>query len=66
MQRLLALMDTKMFDEMSLKKAAHQPVSVAIEAIGRAFQLYEWGVFTGLCGTALDHDVVIVGYECCG
>ncbi|OMO56604.1 hypothetical protein CCACVL1_26423 [Corchorus capsularis] len=30
------------FDEMSLKKAvAHQPVSVAIEAGGRAFQLYE-------------------------
>lgn len=29
-------------DEKSLKKAvAHQPVSVAIEAGGRAFQLYE-------------------------
>lgn len=29
-------------DEMSLKKAvANQPVSVAIEAGGRAFQLYE-------------------------
>ncbi|OMP01916.1 hypothetical protein COLO4_11470 [Corchorus olitorius] len=51
------------FDEMSLKKAvAHQPVSVAIEAGGRAFQLYESGVFTGLCGTALDHGVVTVGY----
>ncbi|XP_057963681.1 cysteine proteinase mucunain-like [Malania oleifera] len=50
-------------DENSLKKAvANQPVSVAIEAGGRAFQLYQSGVFTGKCGTALDHGVVAVGY----
>ncbi|XP_022898480.1 low-temperature-induced cysteine proteinase-like [Olea europaea var. sylvestris] len=50
-------------DEQSLKKAvAHQPVSVAIEAGGRAFQLYQSGVFTGTCGTELDHGVVAVGY----
>nr|ABQ10202.1 cysteine protease Cp4 [Actinidia deliciosa] len=50
-------------DENSLKKAvANQPVSVAIEAGGRAFQLYESGVFTGHCGTNLDHGVVAVGY----
>ncbi|XP_044507941.1 LOW QUALITY PROTEIN: probable cysteine protease RD21B [Mangifera indica] len=50
-------------DEKSLKKAvAHQSVSVAIEAGGRAFQLYESGVFTGRCGTQLDHGVVAVGY----
>nr|GMD90376.1 cysteine proteinase RD21A-like [Ipomoea batatas] len=50
-------------DEKSLMKAvAHQPVSVAIEAGGRAFQFYESGVFTGLCGTQLDHGVVAVGY----
>ncbi|KAJ1402905.1 Peptidase C1A, papain C-terminal [Sesbania bispinosa] len=50
-------------DEKSLMKAvANQPVSVAIEAGGRAFQLYESGVFTGLCGTELDHGVVVVGY----
>ncbi|XP_051212909.1 cysteine protease 1-like [Lolium perenne] len=50
-------------DELSLKKAvAHQPVSVAIEAGGREFQLYESGVFTGRCGTQLDHAVVAVGY----
>nr|CAD1823130.1 unnamed protein product [Ananas comosus var. bracteatus] len=43
-------------DEKALQKAvAHQPVSVAIEAGGRAFQLYESGIFTGLCGTDLDH-----------
>ncbi|XP_073309484.1 cysteine proteinase mucunain-like [Primulina huaijiensis] len=50
-------------DEQSLRKAvANQPVSVAIEAGGRAFQLYQSGVFTGQCGTALDHGVVAVGY----
>ncbi|XP_062177674.1 cysteine proteinase mucunain-like [Alnus glutinosa] len=50
-------------DENSLKKAvANQPVSVAIEAGGRAFQLYDSGIFTGLCGTQLDHGVVAVGY----
>ncbi|TVU16502.1 hypothetical protein EJB05_40070 [Eragrostis curvula] len=50
-------------DEMSLLKAvAHQPVTVAIEAGGREFQLYESGVFTGRCGTSLDHGVVAVGY----
>ncbi|KAG2552792.1 hypothetical protein PVAP13_9KG484800 [Panicum virgatum] len=49
-------------DEKSLQKAvAHQPVAVAIEAGGREFQLYESGVFTGRCGTSLDHGVVAVG-----
>ncbi|XP_037496285.1 probable cysteine protease RD21B [Jatropha curcas] len=50
-------------DEKSLKKAlANQPVSVAIEAGGRAFQLFQSGVFTGRCGTQLDHGVAAVGY----
>ncbi|KAL6651910.1 hypothetical protein ACP70R_010835 [Stipagrostis hirtigluma subsp. patula] len=49
--------------EKSLQKAvANQPVSVAIEAAGRAFQLYSSGIFTGTCGTALDHGVTAVGY----
>ncbi|KAI4387270.1 hypothetical protein MLD38_005113 [Melastoma candidum] len=55
--------DVPPYDELSLKKAvAEQPVSVAIEAGGREFQLYQSGVFTGECGTALDHGVIAVGY----
>ncbi|CAO2813948.1 unnamed protein product [Amaranthus hypochondriacus] len=50
-------------DEKALQKAvAHQPVSVAIEAGGYAFQLYQSGVFTGRCGTDVDHGVTAVGY----
>ncbi|KAJ6409573.1 hypothetical protein OIU84_009132 [Salix udensis] len=55
--------DVPQNDEKSLRKAvAYQPVSVAIEAGGRHFQLYQSGVFTGSCGTQLDHGVVAVGY----
>ena len=39
-----------------------QPVSIAIEADQREFQLYKSGVFTGTCGTTLDHGVLVVGY----
>ena len=51
-------------DEKALEKAvAHQPVSVAIEADQRAFQLYVAGVFDDEeCGTQLNHGVLVVGY----
>ncbi|CAL4946040.1 unnamed protein product [Urochloa decumbens] len=50
-------------NEDALAKAvANQPVSVAIDAGGQAFQFYSEGVFTGDCGTDLDHGVAAVGY----
>lgn len=50
-------------DERSLMKAvAKQPVSVAIEASSRDFQLYTDGIYNGDCGTHLNHGVDIVGY----
>ncbi|WVZ06378.1 hypothetical protein V8G54_019724 [Vigna mungo] len=48
--------DVNSYDELALKRR------VAIEGGGREFQLYSSGVFSGRCGTALDHGVVVVGY----
>eukprot|EP00877_Chromochloris_zofingiensis_P008580 jgi/Chrzof1/3976/Cz13g15200.t1 len=56
--------DVPPFDEVALKKAAsRQPISVAIEADQRSFQLYMGGVFDDEnCGQQLDHGVLVVGY----
>ncbi|KAK9073392.1 hypothetical protein SSX86_007716 [Deinandra increscens subsp. villosa] len=55
--------DVPINDESALQRAvAIQPVSVAIEAGGPDFQFYTSGIFTGSCGTYLDHGVVVVGY----
>jgi len=46
-----------------LKAVAMQPVSVAIEADQKSFQLYTGGVYDATdCGTQLDHGVLVVGY----
>lgn len=43
---------------------AKQPISIAIEADTRSFQLYSGGVYSDeKCGTNLDHAVAIVGYN---
>ncbi|KAI4345287.1 hypothetical protein L6164_012423 [Bauhinia variegata] len=49
-------------DEKQLLQAvSNQPVSVAI-AVGYDFQSYAGGVFTGQCGTKLNHGVTLIGY----
>jgi len=54
--------DVATTDAALVSAIAQQPVSVAIEADQSAFQLYKSGVFTGTCGTNLDHGVLAVGY----
>lgn len=51
-------------NQIHLKEAVSiNPVSVAIEADTRTFQLYSSGVLTSdACGTNLDHGVLTVGY----
>lgn len=52
----------KSSDNDMMQAISKQPVSIAIEADQREFQLYKSGVFTGECGTTLDHGVLLVGY----
>ncbi|XP_061363454.1 zingipain-2-like [Gastrolobium bilobum] len=49
-------------EEELLKAVANQPVSVAIDAEGKAFRFYSQGVFNGECGTSLNHAVTAIGY----
>ncbi|XP_057949400.1 vignain-like [Malania oleifera] len=50
-------------DEQALMKAVvNQPVAVAIDASGSDMQFYSEGVFSGECGTEVNHGVAVVGY----
>ncbi|ONK58799.1 uncharacterized protein A4U43_C09F16760 [Asparagus officinalis] len=49
-------------EEALMAAVATQPVSVAIDGGGPDFKFYSRGVFTGPCGTDLDHAVTLVGY----
>jgi len=45
-----------------MSAVAQQPVSVAIEANLPFFQMYKRGVLKTICGSMLDHGVLVVGY----
>jgi len=50
-------------DSAIMTALAQQPVSIAIQADQKAFQLYSSGVLTGSgCSDSLDHGVLVVGY----
>jgi C1A family cysteine protease len=54
--------DVEPTDAALMAAVAAQPVAVAIEADQSGFQFYSSGVFSGACGTQLDHGVLLVGY----
>ncbi|KAL2344903.1 hypothetical protein Fmac_006190 [Flemingia macrophylla] len=49
-------------EEALLKAVTNQPVSVQLDASGKAFQFYSGGVFDAECGTNLNHAVTAIGY----
>jgi C1A family cysteine protease len=61
--KISSYVDVTHNDEKALQAAAAlNPVSVAVEADQMGFQFYSGGIFSGTCGTNLDHGVLVVGY----
>ena len=50
-------------EKMLMRAVQHQPVSVAIQANKRSFQMYKSGIYSDPdCGFELDHGVLLIGY----
>ncbi|XP_024018332.1 ervatamin-B-like [Morus notabilis] len=49
-------------EDALLNAVSKQPVAAFVNSAGKEFQLYSSGVFSGNCGTSLDHILTIVGY----
>lgn len=54
--------DIAQSDNAFMTALLNGPVSVAIDASNRDYQLYKSGVYVGECGNELDHGVLLVGY----
>jgi C1A family cysteine protease len=61
--QIISFTDVAPSDDLAFVSALSlNPVSVAIQANQPDFQFYKSGVFTGNCGTNLDHGVLAVGF----
>ena len=61
--KLADFQEVQRFDPEQLAQALLLgPVSVGVDASGYAFKFYSSGIIKKLCGTTIDHAVLLVGY----